>query len=260
MCYPEFLYHYTTIDSLELILKNRTFRFRSLKDMDDLEECKTANNTEYAKYLFVSSWTENSQETIPLWDRYVGDKSGVLLSLPSLPFQEYPFDPNIRFLLPPVKIYSHFQNDGFAFMTFSQECGFLHKVEYTDEEDKLFPDVGGNTEIHYDSDNKVGIYKSKCWDYQQEYRYILKIYPVGDSTSNATLVQPSLDQHNLPIDHYDLRIRDEAFSQMQIWLDPYTLERSHEEQRVKELLNKYNRPALGQLRFSSLQGKFRRKS
>lgn len=33
--YPEFLYHYTSIDSLALILKNRTIRFNSLINVDD---------------------------------------------------------------------------------------------------------------------------------------------------------------------------------------------------------------------------------
>lgn len=36
---PEYLYHYTTVETLALILKNRTIRFRSLDQMDDLQEC-----------------------------------------------------------------------------------------------------------------------------------------------------------------------------------------------------------------------------
>lgn len=32
------LYHYTTIDTLALILKNRTIRFNRLDKVDDLEE------------------------------------------------------------------------------------------------------------------------------------------------------------------------------------------------------------------------------
>lgn len=259
MNYPDYLYHYTTIDTLELILKNRTFRFRSLKDMDDLEECKTANGTEYAKYLFVSSWTENYTEKIPLWDRYVGNKSGVLLSLPSLPFQEYSYNSELSTLVPIEKNCFHRVVDGFIIMTFFQESDFLYKIEYTDEKSKLIPDVGGNGELHFDNSNRVGTYKRKCWEYQNEYRYILRIFPVGDNTSNAAFVQPSLNQNDLPIDYYDLRIRDEAFSKMQIWLDPYTLEGSSDEKRVRELLIKYNRSALDQLHFSSLKGKCRRK-
>ena len=34
----EYLYHYTNIETLALILQNHTFRFNSLNKMDDLQE------------------------------------------------------------------------------------------------------------------------------------------------------------------------------------------------------------------------------
>lgn len=39
--YPEYLYHYTSIDNLALILKNKTIRFNSLINVDDPDEIKT---------------------------------------------------------------------------------------------------------------------------------------------------------------------------------------------------------------------------
>ncbi len=36
----DFLYHYTSIETLALILSNRTFRLNSLDQMDDLQEKK----------------------------------------------------------------------------------------------------------------------------------------------------------------------------------------------------------------------------
>lgn len=39
----EYLYHYTNIETLTLILKNRTIRFNSLDKMDDLQEQETAD-------------------------------------------------------------------------------------------------------------------------------------------------------------------------------------------------------------------------
>ncbi|MBE6746525.1 MAG: hypothetical protein E7558_03645 [Ruminococcaceae bacterium] len=38
MSKTEYLYHYTSIETLALILKNRTIRFNSLDKMDDLQE------------------------------------------------------------------------------------------------------------------------------------------------------------------------------------------------------------------------------
>lgn len=39
----KYLYHYTNIETLALILKNRTIRFNSLDRMDDLQEQQTAD-------------------------------------------------------------------------------------------------------------------------------------------------------------------------------------------------------------------------
>ena len=37
----EYLYHYTSIETLLLILKNKTLAFNSLINVDDLEECES---------------------------------------------------------------------------------------------------------------------------------------------------------------------------------------------------------------------------
>ena len=39
----EYLYHYTNIETLALILQNHSFRFNSLDKMDDLQEQETAD-------------------------------------------------------------------------------------------------------------------------------------------------------------------------------------------------------------------------
>lgn len=39
----EYLYHYTNIETLALILRNQTIRFNSLDKMDDLQEQQTAD-------------------------------------------------------------------------------------------------------------------------------------------------------------------------------------------------------------------------
>ena len=39
----EYLYHYTSVDSLALILKHRTIRLNPLDKMDDLQEQETAD-------------------------------------------------------------------------------------------------------------------------------------------------------------------------------------------------------------------------
>lgn len=66
------IYHYISIETLCLILKNRTLRFSTLSNVDDLnvddlDEGET-KEFEFAKqYLFVSCWTEEISESIPQW-------------------------------------------------------------------------------------------------------------------------------------------------------------------------------------------------
>ena len=58
------IYHYTNLEALALILKNRTIRFNRLDQVDDLEEGNAESlGVRFCKYVFVSCWTETSDES-----------------------------------------------------------------------------------------------------------------------------------------------------------------------------------------------------
>ena len=63
----EFLYHYTTLDKLALILRNRTIRLNPLDKMDDLQEQQTSDVKNIGQFCYISSWTDDSTESIPMW-------------------------------------------------------------------------------------------------------------------------------------------------------------------------------------------------
>ena len=84
---PAFLYHYTNIDSLALILKNRTLRLNNLNNVDDMEEGKTKDYELLGDYTFVSSWTDSEEESIPLWHMYSNKYNGVRIKMKSNPFK-----------------------------------------------------------------------------------------------------------------------------------------------------------------------------
>lgn len=86
---PAFVYHYTSIPTLALILKNRTIRFNSFRCVDDLQEIMSAEEKEYGKYCFVSCWTHEVRESIPMWKMYSDSMKGVRIGLPVFPFQQY---------------------------------------------------------------------------------------------------------------------------------------------------------------------------
>ena len=51
----DFLYHYTSIETLALILSNRTFRLNSLDQMDDLQEKETSDIKNIGQFCYISS-------------------------------------------------------------------------------------------------------------------------------------------------------------------------------------------------------------
>ncbi len=79
---PEFLYHYTTLESLALILINRTFRFSRLSDLNDPLEGKNDSFEHAEKLVYSSSWTASQDDTLPMWKMYAG-LDGVRIKLPS---------------------------------------------------------------------------------------------------------------------------------------------------------------------------------
>ena len=92
----EFLYHYTTLDKLALILRNRTIRLNPLDKMDDLQENMTSDVKNFGRIFFASSWTEEATESIPMWKMYASMESGVRIGLPKNPFKRYPAQVTIK--------------------------------------------------------------------------------------------------------------------------------------------------------------------
>lgn len=86
----EYLYHYTSVDVLELILKNRTIRLNPLHKMDDWQEQFSAHGCAHGSHVFISSWTSESEEIPKMWRDYCKPlpENGVRIKLPINPFSE----------------------------------------------------------------------------------------------------------------------------------------------------------------------------
>lgn len=84
------IHQYTSIDSLALILKNKTIRFKRLDKMDDIEEAALSNvGIHLGGFMFVSCWTFNEIESIPLWKMYTPATKGVRISLDKNMFKKH---------------------------------------------------------------------------------------------------------------------------------------------------------------------------
>jgi len=83
MTIPKYLYHYTSIENLALILGNRTLRFSRTDLVNDLEEINITDLPEIKKAVYISCWTASEKESIPLWNLYASKAKGVRIKLPS---------------------------------------------------------------------------------------------------------------------------------------------------------------------------------
>ena len=86
---PAVLYHYTSLDTLAMILHNRTIRFSRLDKVDDPQEQRSADSQNLGKMKLVSCWTSSDEESIPMWREYAGAECGVRIQMKSYPFKQY---------------------------------------------------------------------------------------------------------------------------------------------------------------------------
>lgn len=184
------IYHYTSIDSLALILKNRTLRFTRLDHVDDLEEAKVEQSQyDLAKFLFVSCWTENGEESIPLWKMYSGGETGVRIGVEKDMFEGYfsfSFDEKtgdlkeVRHSLVP----DDQQMDFFVLPVFDyNKAPFYRKVQYKEDLEEatkgivkeeshvkeIRPDGSKVLNVSMSLDfNRLGAIKHSRWEFQDE--------------------------------------------------------------------------------------------
>lgn len=242
---PEFLYHYTTIETLEKILSNKTIRFNSLENVDDKEEKKTKDMGDFGKYCFISCWTDKANENEDLWNRYGHDGKGVRLKLHSYPFRKhYLFIGNLNGVLSYFKG-SELNSRGYM-IAFDKNLAnnMLTKVEYTKDKEKIYPKLKqfenkNNIVINY---NDIGKYKSNKWDVQNEWRYKFMILPIDKDTvdlSNPRAIYNSLKKGEpLPFTDYYLEIEKEYLNNIELLLGPKTTEEDFKS--VVDIINKNN--------------------
>ena len=232
---PAVLYHYASLDTLALILHNRTIRFSRLDKVDDPQEQRSADSQNLGKMKLVSCWTSSDEESIPMWREYAGAECGVRIQMKSHPFKRYSVSteslsklssdavlntPSGKFdgLQLPLE---DFWDKKYHFKEMARSVEMLHEVQYTNDKSLLFPEVirsCGNGWIEADL-SALGIHKATAWSYQKEWRYVLTGVPVGiasiikgDAEAVKKAAEVILDRCDPGIpSFYDLAISDEAF-------------------------------------------------
>lgn len=259
---PNYLYHYTSIESLALILKNQTFRFRRLDLLDDPEEGKSNDFKRFGRFMFASCWTDISEESLPMWSMYAGQNmKGVRIKLPIHIFSKKYFN-NLFYTSNQILVekdetfFSYIDIENPILKDYSvvpiQE-NLLKEVIYTNNETLLYPNifiekVSNNGHINKETKsinfNNLGRYKQKYWTFQNEYRYMFHIAPWSrDELFNSTLqkhlaIFERLKTNNLNIEYYDESVDFEKFKDMTITMSPKLSD--GEKLIVQLLIKEYN--------------------
>lgn len=229
---PDYLYQYTTIESLALILKTRSIKFNSLAFVDDLEEMKGSDIDVAGKLVFTSCWTDNKEENIALWNMYAEKMKGIRIGLPI-----YPFEDSKKF------IEEQANKDNLVLIEYGCEeivlpdnvCTWkdfkmynyyqLRKISYTDNEKKLFPELLKRNGDNYVRINNLdlGLYKRRCWEFQQEWRYLMYLGLKTEKSDDEKKIRLKLSKKRIPSSLF-AKIAKKQFEQMVVLLGPGTNE------------------------------------
>lgn len=247
------IHHYTNIESLAMILSTKKIRFNRLDRMDDLEEGRVeAQGIPLGKYTYVSCWTEDNEESIPLWKMYTNNDSGVRISLPIDMFKDYSIldelmgddsiSAQILNMFPkmastitwkiPAKEY--FGRKYLIIPVYSNNINhFYIKIHYVDDvaiQTKDVVIVSHNENGTYDTSveiSKVGKYKHKRWAFQHESRFVLTIIPtekeisLNDASSYVEFLGQALATGIQPhFETYYMSLKDEVLDELEVTLSP----------------------------------------
>lgn len=249
------IYHYTSIETLKLILESGKIRFNNLNAVDDKLEGELFLKKSLAQLIFVSCWTTDPEENIPLWDMYATTR-GVRIGLPEYPWRkinckkwdtglidlrydekEYfsPFEIHEIFgerhmILPPFILPFSEKNTNKAF---SKEVVYLSEKElntkYSDHYGEK-PIKPGHLELNL-KPNDFGLYKHVQWAFQKEFRFVLGISPMDEKIDlyncnlHESMIQSLMKyiqaEWESPIKDFFVTLDPASITNMEITLGPH---------------------------------------
>jgi hypothetical protein len=274
----EDIFHYTEIDTLALILENKTIRFNRLDRVDDISEGKGFKKLKLEQFFFVSCWTYDQEESIPQWHMYTDKMSGVRLKLPVKLFDvrkiEVPesYKPLMHGeIYSPIPFEKIFTNTHFILTNFMVSEHFERVVEYNKDFIKLKNDainisnIGDSFNAQIHDPSRIASLKSPDWAFQKEFRFVLMILPSFPNTG----ISDKLWQEKIPnfianalyngkgseLEYFDIDINHQVLDSIEITLGPCCS--PGKKIIVESLLKKYSKN--GVLKESKHMGQIRNK-
>jgi len=250
---PQKLYHYTTVNTLALILQSQSILFNRADKVNDKREGLSSDFGSMAQYIFLSCWTETKEEDLSLWNMYTPQMRGVRIEFPMPIFETYQIDDIYTTIIPSDKI-----EDIERKIFILPHKDLVYKVEYTDDQELLTPKIITTLDKYEGLRlTDIGTRKKTMWQVENEWRFRLNIFPIDVSLDTAfypdryyKLVESRIAP---PIENYLVKVNGKSFRQMKIRLGPKM--NSGDEEIVKALIAIYNPTA--EFGYSDLTGDIR---
>ena len=232
------------MNSVLAILENKTIRFARLDSLNDLNEGCCGEYAHLKKYVYVSSWSADERESIPMWSLY-GRKNGVpdegvRIKVPTnlFTFDEYgelkeelPLkrvcnqwnvvtDVNTKEikLSDNVRNVKRYEKSVFAKRVIGPvKINYLpfweYKVKYTP-----FPKLGDIQENSSFYPNRIGYEKVDDWSYENEYRFVMRYPNVQEISGSLNNLKKDIE---FTKDQYiDVIFNEKSIPEMEITLAP----------------------------------------
>ena len=184
----QYLYHYTTVESLLFILINRVLKFNKVDNFNDLSE---SIRNEYVKF-FASCLTYSKEESIPLWHIYANKENGIRIGFP-----------NINIFGEDFYFYNDDENKNI--IKLSEIGGILYgQVEYNDELASKSPSQGSDA-IRLTNVYTMALQKRGRRRHEKELRYFI--------VDDAKLIKDAK--------YLYISLNDEFFNKMEIIFNPF---------------------------------------
>ena len=237
---PTSLYHYTSIDTLEAILKTRSLKFTRLDKVNDPEEANALDIEKAASLVFVSCWSAQARESIMMWKMYGGNARGVRIAMPHNPFlgRDRPkvFEKGGAQQIISARLEITRSNGGEK-MTTSCISG-PNKIYYTDDpkfrEVKCLEEEMGEITLQL---HDLGMVKNSYWAQEEEWRYKV----LATMQEAKIFAKPELDSLGLNLSKSPVKqnslfvpIDKSTFGEIEVVLGP--LATSDDECRVRGIL------------------------
>lgn len=165
-------YHYTTIETLEAILSNKTLRLTNANFMNDQQELRKGN-AQYWDRTYLSCFCYGDSESVAMWTMYsIPWQQGVRISFPRNKFINYLKKIEKIKLINSSKYLHRDEFEVVLTDVIYTEYSERHKSEIIKIDE--FPNI--NSSIVFGDDNIsrqsqiTGFIKNKAWEYENETR------------------------------------------------------------------------------------------